>query len=141
MMNYADMTQEQLIALLQARDEEIARRDELLYGNKSMLYKQRTEVLKVTREQLATSSGISVNTLTNYETMKNAPDYIRLRQIKEVYQLTDEQFMEFINELIDDAPRKSEMNAKKKAKAKVEEEAEAEVVTENIKPRKLKKVQ
>ena len=151
---FNNLTMEEMKAMLEqmAREKEeaerraeeverqLAERDAKEFEGKSLLFKQRVTVLNMTREQLAEATGISVNTLSNYEIMKNAPSYLALPQVKEAYQLTDEQFMDFINELIEDAPRKAEENAKKKAKEKAKKEEE--VVVEEIKPksRKVKKV-
>ena len=122
MMNYANMSHEELVALLQQRDAEE-------FGGKSLLFKQRKTVLKMTRKQLSEATGISENTLTNYECMKNAPDYSRLRQVRDAYQLTEEQFMTYLNEICDKAESR-----------KQSDDEEVVEVVEEIKPRRTKKV-
>ena len=121
---YNDMSMEQLIELLKQKDAEIEvfkQEQEKQVEGKGYLLKQRKLVLKCTRQQLADKLGISLNTLTNWETGRTVPEWHRLDVVLEAYQLTDEQKLEYIYETIAKAKEKHDEN---KAKNKAKKEAE-----------------
>ena len=121
---YDNMSMEQLIELLKQKDAEIEvfkQEQEKQVEGKGYLLKQRKLVLKCTRQQLADKLGISLNTLTNWETGRTVPEWHRLDVVFEAYQLTDEQKLEYIYETIAKAKEKHDEN---KAKNKAKKEAE-----------------
>ena len=124
MEKYNDMSMEQLIELLKQKDAEIEvfkQEQEKQVEGKGYLLKQRKLVLKCTRQQLADKLGISLNTLTNWETGRTVPEWHRLDMVFEAYQLTDEQKLEYMYETIAKAKEKHDEN---KAKNKAKKEAE-----------------
>ena len=121
---YDNMSMEQLIELLKQKDAEIEvfkQEQEKQVEGKGYLLKQRKLVLKCTRQQLADKLGISLNTLTNWETGRTVPEWHRLDMVFEAYQLTDEQKLEYIMETVNKAKEKHDEN---KAKNKAKKEAE-----------------
>ena len=126
---YEDKSMEELIELLKQKDEEIYalkkeieefKQEQLReLADKGLLFKQRRLVLKCTRQQLADKLGISVNTLTNWESGRTVPEYYRLDMVLDAYQLTPEQKLEYMYETIAKAKEKHDEN---KAKAKKEAE-------------------
>ena len=132
---YEDKSMEELIELLKQKDEEIYalkkeieefKQEQLReLADKGLLFKQRRLVLKCTRQQLADKLGISVNTLTNWESGRTVPEYYRLDMVLDAYQLTPEQKLEYIYETIDKAKVKhDEKQAKKEAENNNEEDDE-----------------
>ena len=125
---YDNMSMEQLIELLKQKDAEIEvfkQEQEKQVEGKGYLLKQRKLVLKCTRQELADKLGISLNTLTNWETGRTVPEWHRLDVVFEAYQLTDEQKLEYIYETIDKAKVKhAEKQAKKEAENNNEEDDE-----------------
>ena len=132
---YEDKSMEQLIELLKQKDEEIYalkkeieefKQEQLReLADKGLLFKQRRLVLKCTRQQLADKIGISLNTLTNWESGRTVPEFYRLDMVLEAYQLTPEQKLEYINEVISKAKEKhAENKAKKQAEKNNKEEEE-----------------
>ena len=125
---YDNMSMEQLIELLKQKDAEIEvfkQEQEKQVEGKGYLLKQRKLVLKCTRQELADKLGISLNTLTNWETGRTVPEWHRLDVVLEAYQLTDEQKLEYIYETIDKAKvRHAEKQAKKEAENNNEEDDE-----------------
>ena len=125
---YDNMSMEQLIELLKQKDAEIEvfkQEQEKQVEGKGYLLKQRKLVLKCTRQELADKLGISLNTLTNWETGRTVPEWHRLDVVFEAYQLTDEQKLEYIYETIDKAKVKhDEKQAKKEAEKNNEEDDE-----------------
>ena len=125
---YDNMSMEQLIELLKQKDAEIEvfkQEQEKQVEGKGYLLKQRKLVLKCTRQQLADKLGISLNTLTNWETGRTVPEWHRLDMVFEAYQLTDEQKLEYIYETITKAKEKhDEKQAKKQAENNKEEDDE-----------------
>ena len=125
---YDNMSMEQLIELLKQKDAEIEvfkQEQEKQVEGKGYLLKQRKLVLKCTRQQLADKLGISLNTLTNWETGRTVPEWHRLDVVFEAYKLTDEQKLEYIMETIDKAKVKhAEKQAKKEAENNNEEDDE-----------------
>ena len=125
---YDNMSMEQLIELLKQKDAEIEvfkQEQEKQVEGKGYLLKQRKLVLKCTRQKLADKLGISLNTLTNWETGRTVPEWHRLDTVFEAYQLTDEQKLEYIYETIDKAKvRHDEKQAKKEAENNNEEDDE-----------------
>ena len=125
---YDNMSMEQLIELLKQKDAEIEvfkQEQEKQVEGKGYLLKQRKLVLKCTRQQLADKLGISLNTLTNWETGRTVPEWHRLDMVFEAYQLTDEQKLEYIYETITKAKVKhDEKQAKKEAENNNEEDDE-----------------
>ena len=123
---YDNMSMEQLIELLKQKDAEIEvfkQEQEKQVEGKGYLLKQRKLVLKCTRQQLADKLGISLNTLTNWETGRTVPEWHRLDMVFEAYQLTDEQKLEYIMETVNKAKVKhDEKQAKKEAENYNEEE-------------------
>ena len=128
MEKYNGMSMEQLIELLKKKDAEIEvfkQEQEKQVEGKGYLLKQRKLVLKCTRQQLADKLGISLNTLTNWETGRTVPEWHRLDTVFEAYQLTDEQKLEYIYETIEKAKvRHDEKQAKKQAENNNEEDDE-----------------
>ena len=121
---YDNMSMEQLVELLKQRDAEIEvfkQEQEKQVEGKGYLLKQRKLVLKCTRQELADKLGISLNTLTNWETGRTVPEWHRLDMVFEAYQLTDEQKLEYIYETVAKAKEKHDEN---KAKNKAKKEAE-----------------
>ena len=125
---YDNMSMEQLIELLKQKDAEIEvfkQEQEKQVEGKGYLLKQRKLVLKCTRQELANKLGISLNTLTNWETGRTVPEWHRLDVVFEAYQLTDEQKLEYIYETIEKAKVKhDEKQAKKEAENNKEEDDE-----------------
>ena len=125
---YDNMSMEQLIELLKQKDAEIEvfkQEQEKQVEGKGYLLKQRKLVLKCTRQQLADKLGISLNTLTNWETGRTVPEWHRLDTVFEAYQLTDEQKLEYIMETVNKAKVKhDEKQAKKEAENNNEEDDE-----------------
>ena len=125
---YDNMSMEQLVELLKQKDaelNEIKKQQEEELKGKGYLLKQRKLVLKCTRQQLADKLGISLNTLTNWETGRTVPEWHRLDVVFEAYQLTDEQKLEYIYETIEKAKvRHDEKQAKKEAENNNEEDDE-----------------
>lgn len=125
---YDNMSMEQLIELLKQKDAEIEvfkQEQEKQVEGKGYLLKQRKLVLKCTRQQLADKLGISLNTLTNWETGRTVPEWHRLDTVFEAYKLTDEQKLEYIYETIDKAKvRHDEKQAKKETENNKEEDDE-----------------
>ena len=125
---YDNMSMEQLIELLKQKDAEIEvfkQEQEKQVEGKGYLLKQRKLVLKCTRQQLADKLGISLNTLTNWETGRTVPEWHRLDMVFEAYQLTDEQKLEYIMETINKAKVKhAEKQAEKQAEKNNEEDDE-----------------
>ena len=125
---YDNMSMEQLIELLKQKDAEIEvfkQEQEKQVEGKGYLLKQRKLVLKCTRQELADKLGISLNTLTNWETGRTVPEWHRLDVVFEAYQLTDEQKLEYIYETVDKAKVKhAEKQAKKQAENNNEEDDE-----------------
>ena len=125
---YDNMSMEQLIELLKQKDAEIEvfkQEQEKQVEGKGYLLKQRKLVLKCTRQQLADKLGISLNTLTNWETGRTVPEWHRLDMVFEAYQLTDEQKLEYIMETVNKAKVKhDEKQAKKEAENNNEEDDE-----------------
>ena len=125
---YDNMSMEQLIELLKQKDAEIEvfkQEQEKQVEGKGYLLKQRKLVLKCTRQELADKLGISLNTLTNWETGRTVPEWHRLDVVFEAYQLTDEQKLEYIYETITKAKVKhDEKQAKKEAENNKEEDDE-----------------
>ena len=125
---YDNMSMEQLIELLKQKDtelNEIKKQQEEELKGKGYLLKQRKLVLKCTRQKLADKLGISLNTLTNWETGRTVPEWHRLDMVFEAYQLTDEQKLEYIYETITKAKVKhDEKQAKKQAENNNEEDDE-----------------
>ena len=125
---YNDMSMEQLIELLKQKDAEIEvfkQEQEKQVEGKGYLLKQRKLVLKCTRQELADKLGISLNTLTNWETGRTVPEWHRLDVVFEAYQLTDEQKLEYIMETVNKAKVKhDEKQAKKEAENNNEEDDE-----------------
>ena len=125
---YDNMSMEQLVELLKQKDAEIEvfkQEQEKQVEGKGYLLKQRKLVLKCTRQQLADKLGISLNTLTNWETGRTVPEWHRLDMVFEAYQLTDEQKLEYIYETIAKAKEKhDEKQAKKEAENNKEEDDE-----------------
>ena len=121
---YDNMSMEQLIELLKQKDAEIEvfkQEQEKQVEGKGYLLKQRKLVLKCTRQELADKLGISLNTLTNWETGRTVPEWHRLDVVFEAYQLTDEQKLEYIYETITKAKVKhDEKQAEKQAKKEAE---------------------
>ena len=128
MEKYNGMSMEQLVELLKQRDaelNEIKKQQEEELKGKGYLLKQRKLVLKCTRQKLADKLGISLNTLTNWETGRTVPEWHRLDVVFEAYQLTDEQKLEYIYETIAKAKvRHDEAQAKAKTKKEAKKEAE-----------------
>ena len=128
---YEDKSMEELIELHQQKNEEIYalkkeieefKQEQLReLADKGLLFKQRRLVLKCTRQQLADKLGISVNTLTNWESGRTVPEYYRLDMVLDAYQLTPEQKLEYMYETIAKAKEKHDEN-KDKNKAKKEAE-------------------
>ena len=128
---YEDKSMEELIELLKQKDEEIYalkkeieefKQEQLReLADKGLLFKQRRLVLKCTRQQLADKLGISVNTLTNWESGRTVPEYYRLDRVLDAYRLTPEQRLEYRYETIAKAKEKHDEN---KAKNKAKKEAE-----------------
>ena len=121
---YDNMSMEQLIELLKQKDAEIEvfkQEQEKQVEGKGYLLKQRKLVLKCTRQELADKLGISLNTLTNWETGRTVPEWHRLDVVFEAYQLTPEQKLEYMYETIAKAKEKHDEN---KAKNKAKKEAE-----------------
>ena len=121
---YDNMSMEQLIELLKQKDAEIEvfkQEQEKQVEGKGYLLKQRKLVLKCTRQELADKLGISLNTLTNWETGRTVPEYYRLDMVLDAYQLTPEQKLEYMYETIAKAKEKHDEN---KAKNKTKKEAE-----------------
>ena len=125
---YDNMSMEQLIELLKQKDAEIEvfkQEQEKQVEGKGYLLKQRKLVLKCTRQELADKLGISLNTLTNWETGRTVPEWHRLDVVFEAYQLTDEQKLEYIMETVNKAKIKhDEKQAKKEAENNNEEDDE-----------------
>ena len=125
---YDNMSMEQLIELLKQKDAEIEvfkQEQEKQVEGKGYLLKQRKLVLKCTRQELADKLGISLNTLTNWETGRTVPEWHRLDVVFEAYQLTDEQKLEYIYETITKAKVKhDEKQAKKEAEKNNKEDDE-----------------
>ena len=124
MEKYNGMSMEQLVELLKQKDaelNEIKKQQEEELKGKGYLLKQRKLVLKCTRQELADKLGISLNTLTNWETGRTVPEWYRLDMVFEAYQLTDEQKLEYIYETVAKAKEKHDEN---KAKNKAKKEAE-----------------
>ena len=125
---YDNMSMEQLIELLKQKDAEIEvfkQEQEKQVEGKGYLLKQRKLVLKCTRQELADKLGISLNTLTNWETGRTVPEWHRLDVVFEAYQLTDEQKLEYIMETVNKAKvRHDEKQAKKEAENNNEEDDE-----------------
>ena len=129
---YDNMSMEQLIELLKQKDAEIEvfkQEQEKQVEGKGYLLKQRKLVLKCTRQELADKLGISLNTLTNWETGRTVPEWHRLDVVFEAYQLTDEQKLEYIMETVNKAKvkhaeNKAEKQAKKEAENNNEEDDE-----------------
>ena len=125
---YDNMSMEQLIELLKQKDAEIEvfkQEQEKQVEGKGYLLKQRKLVLKCTRQELADKLGISLNTLTNWETGRTVPEWHRLDTVFEAYQLTDEQKLEYIMETVNKAKVKhDEKQAKKEAENNNEEDDE-----------------
>ena len=125
---YDNMSMEQLIELLKKKDAEIEvfkQEQEKQVEGKGYLLKQRKLVLKCTRQELADKLGISLNTLTNWETGRTVPEWHRLDVVFEAYQLTDEQKLEYIMETVNKAKIKhDEKQAKKEAENNNEEDDE-----------------
>ena len=125
---YDNMSMEQLIELLKQKDAEIEvfkQEQEKQVEGKGYLLKQRKLVLKCTRQELADKLGISLNTLTNWETGRTVPEWHRLDVVFEAYQLTDEQKLEYIMETVNKAKVKhAEKQAKKEAENNKEEDDE-----------------
>ena len=125
---YDNMSMEQLIELLKQKDAEIEvfkQEQEKQVEGKGYLLKQRKLVLKCTRQELANKLGISLNTLTNWETGRTVPEWHRLDVVFEAYQLTDEQKLEYIMETINKAKVKhAEKQAEKQAENNNEEDDE-----------------
>ena len=125
---YDNMSMEQLIELLKQKDAEIEvfkQEQEKQVEGKGYLLKQRKLVLKCTRQELADKLGISLNTLTNWETGRTVPEWHRLDMVFEAYQLTDEQKLEYIMETVNKAKVKhAEKQAKKGAENNNEEDDE-----------------
>ena len=125
---YDNMSMEQLIELLKQKDAEIEvfkQEQEKQVEGKGYLLKQRKLVLKCTRQELADKLGISLNTLTNWETGRTVPEWHRLDVVFEAYQLTDEQKLEYIYETVEKAKvRHDEKQAKKEAENNNEEDDE-----------------
>ena len=125
---YDNMSMEQLVELLKQKDaelNEIKKQQEEELKGKGYLLKQRKLVLKCTRQELADKLGISLNTLTNWETGRTVPEWHRLDMVFEAYQLTDEQKLEYIYETVDKAKvRHDEKQAKKEAENNNEEDDE-----------------
>ena len=125
---YDNMSMEQLVELLKQKDAEIEvfkQEQEKQVEGKGYLLKQRKLVLKCTRQELADKLGISLNTLTNWETGRTVPEWHRLDVVFEAYQLTDEQKLEYIMETITKAKVKhDEKQAKKEAENNNEEDDE-----------------
>ena len=125
---YDNMSMEQLIELLKQKDAEIEvfkQEQEKQVEGKGYLLKQRKLVLKCTRQELADKLGISLNTLTNWETGRTVPEWHRLDVVFEAYQVTDEQKLEYIYETIAKAKVKhDEKQAKKEAENNNEEDDE-----------------
>lgn len=125
---YDNMSMEQLIELLKQKDTEIEafkQEQEKQVEGKGYLLKQRKLVLKCTRQELADKLGISLNTLTNWETGRTVPEWHRLDVVFEAYQLTDEQKLEYIMETVNKAKVKhDEKQAKKEAENNNEEDDE-----------------
>ena len=125
---YDNMSMEQLIELLKQKDAEIEvfkQEQEKQVEGKGYLLKQRKLVLKCTRQELADKLGISLNTLTNWETGRTVPEWHRLDVVFEAYQLTDEQKLEYIYETVDKAKvRHAEKQAEKQAENNNEEDDE-----------------
>ena len=125
---YDNMSMEQLIELLKQKDAEIEvfkQEQEKQVEGKGYLLKQRKLVLKCTRQELADKLGISLNTLTNWETGRTVPEWHRLDVVFEAYKLTDEQKLEYIMETVNKAKIKhDEKQAKKEAENNKEEDDE-----------------
>ena len=125
---YDNMSMEQLIELLKQKDAEIEvfkQEQEKQVEGKGYLLKQRKLVLKCTRQELADKLGISLNTLTNWETGRTVPEWHRLDVVFEAYMLTDEQKLEYIYETVEKAKvRHDEKQAKKEAENNKEEDDE-----------------
>ena len=125
---YDNMSMEQLIELLKQKDAEIEvfkQEQEKQVEGKGYLLKQRKLVLKCTRQELADKLGISLNTLTNWETGRTVPEWYRLDIVFEAYKLTDEQKLEYIMETVNKAKVKhDEKQAKKEAENNNEEDDE-----------------
>ena len=125
---YDNMSMEQLIELLKQKDAEIEvfkQEQEKQVEGKGYLLKQRKLVLKCTRQELADKLGISLNTLTNWETGRTVPEWHRLDVVFEAYQLTDEQKLEYIMETVNKAKvKQAEKQAKKEAENNNEEDDE-----------------
>ena len=121
---YDNMSMEHLIELLKQKDAEIEvfkQEQEKQVEGKGYLLKQRKLVLKCTRQELADKLGISLNTLTNWETGRTVPEWHRLDVVFEAYQLTDEQKLEYMMETVNKAKVKHDENkAKNKAKKQAE---------------------
>ena len=145
MEKYKGMSMEKLLELVKQKDieieqkeAEIKQKDEEIealkkeveefkqeqlreLADKGILFKQRRLVLKCTRQQLADKIGISVNTLTNWESGRTVPEFYRLDMVLDAYQLTPEQKLEYLNETIAKAKEKHDENkAKKEAKKEAE---------------------
>lgn len=121
---YDGMSMAQLIDLLKQKDaelNEIKKQQEEELKGKGYLLKQRKLVLKCTRQQLADKLGISLNTLTNWETGRTVPEWYRLDMVFWAYQLTEEQKLEYIYETIAKAKEKHD---EKQAKKNNEEDDE-----------------
>ena len=125
---YDNMSMEQLVELLKQKDaelNEIKKQQEEELKGKGYLLKQRKLVLKCTRQQLADKLGISLNTLTNWETGRTVPEWHRLDMVLEAYKLTDEQKLEYIYETVEKAKvRHDEKQAENKTKKEAKKEAE-----------------
>lgn len=128
MEKYNGMSMEQLVELLKQKDtelNEIKKQQEEELKGKGYLLKQRKLVLKCTRQQLADKLGISLNTLTNWETGRTVPEWHRLDMVFWAYKLTDEQKLEYIYETVEKAKvRHDEKQAKKEAENNNEEDDE-----------------
>ena len=68
-------------------------------GEKKMLKEKRRNVLKINRKEMADRLGVSFETVTHYEQGRVYPKARQIWKLKEAYQLTDEELVQWLKEI------------------------------------------
>lgn len=64
----------------------------------NILKKKRKEVLKLTLEELSKKANLSIMCLSAYENSKRHPHFTEIWNIKNLYELTDEELLAWLKE-------------------------------------------
>lgn len=96
-----NLTMEQVLAMLEEERKKNARLEEIIVGDRGILFRQRQLVIGITRKQMAEQLDVTENTVLKWENNKSVADWSILRKVFELYQMDEKLQMQYFNELMD----------------------------------------